>query len=478
MAFERVRPEEVGVESGAVRALLRDIQKENLNLHGILLMRHGKVFAEGYVKPYRADLTHMLFSMTKPFMSAAIGLCVEDGLLSVDDYLVDIFADKLTNPPCENMRKMQVRHVLTMTTGHTKEPRGMLSEGDDWVKAFMESYVEKEPGTAFLYNTCGSYMLSAIVSKVTGKNCIEFLRERLFEPMGFAPFWSESCPMGNSAGGVGLNLRLEDLAKFCTLMLNRGVWEGKRLISAEWIDELSQYKSCSPFGGTDWESGYSYHFWLARHEGVFRGDGAMGQHGIIMPKQDMVITMYSCTHRVEKTLELFWEHLLPALHDEPIEAGEDAELLEKELDALHFEALAGEKASAYLPDGGEYELSDNGAGIKTLGFTFGEEAKLHMTFGEHDCVLPMGYGCFKEGDTGVAFTECSSFSTVFYEHCALSYAWENERTLKVKFIWNTTPFTHDMTVAFDECGCIVDWESPYGAMGSTCRKFKAFGRRK
>ena len=478
MVFERVKPEEVGVESGAVRALLREIQKEDLNLHGIILMRHGKVFAEGYVDPYRGDLTHMLFSMTKPFMSAAIALCVQDGLLSVEDRLVDIFADKLTNTPCENMQKMRVKHVLTMSTGHTKQPSGMLEEGDDWVKAFMESYVQKEPGTQFLYNTCGSYMLSAIVSKVTGKPSIEFLRERLFEPMGFAPFWSEECPMVNSTGGYGLNVCLEDLAKFCTLFLQNGVWEGKQLIAKEWIDELSQYKSCSPFGGTDWESGYSYHFWLTRHEGMFRGDGAMGQHGVIMPKQDMVIAMNSCTYRVEKTLELFWDHLLPALHDEPLEPSEEADLLQKELDALQFEPVAGEKTSAYLPNGGEYELSENPTGLKTLGFTFGEEASVHMTFGEHDCVLPMGYGCYKEGDTGVSLKECNSWTTVFYEHCAVSYAWADEKTLKVKFIWNTTPFWHDMTVTFDEYGCIVDWESPYGAMGGACRKFKAFGRKK
>ena len=136
--------------------------------------------------------------------------------------------------------------------------------------------MEVEPGTHFLYNTLGTYMLSAIITKVTGMPAGEYLRPRLFEPLGIEDWWWEACPKGFHTGGFGLNLRTGDIAKFGQFLLQKGMWDGKQLLNPEWIGEATSYQ-VKNFGEKDWGSGYGYQFWRCSAEGVFRGDGACGQ---------------------------------------------------------------------------------------------------------------------------------------------------------------------------------------------------------
>lgn len=328
----RATPAEVGVEAGAVGRLIDGFRKKNVGVHGLMLMRHGKVFAEGWYAPYRAELKHMLFSLSKPFTSTAIGFAVQEGLLTVEDRVVDFFPEKLTGRLCENMEKMRVKHLLTMNTGHSVEPAHLLGEPDkDWVKTFLESYVDCEPGTQFTYNTCATYMLSAILTKLTGQTVDEYLAPRLFEPLGIADWRTEKCPNGNAAGGYGLNLHLEDVAKFGTFYLNRGMWEGKQLLNPDWIDEATARQVDSVGQTPDWIQGYGYQFWRCWPKGAYRGDGAFGQYCIVMPEQDMVIAMNEGTDPLQDPLDVLWENLLPALHDEPLEedAAETARIQEK-----------------------------------------------------------------------------------------------------------------------------------------------------
>ena len=215
---------------------------------------------------------------------------------------------------------MTVRDLLTMTCGHDTEPKSI--GGAPSVKQFLAHPVMHKPGTHFQYNSMGSYMLSAIVTKVTGQTELEYLKPRLFEPLGIEnPTWTTS-PEGNSIGGSGLFLRTEDIAKFGQLYLQKGKWQGKQLIPQKWIaqatskqvpnDQESHNKI-----GPDWKQGYGFQFWQCTHN-AFRGDGAAGQFCVVIPEKDAVIAITADTGNMQSELNAIWEKLLPAFQDKSL----------------------------------------------------------------------------------------------------------------------------------------------------------------
>src|SRR5690606_31072309 len=174
---------------------------------------------------------------------------------------------------------MRVRHLLSMSTGHTDDTwlPMVAREDGQWVKAFLEQPVRRPPGTHFLYNTGASYMLSAIIHKTTGQPMLEYLQPRLFEPLGIKnPTWLDS-PERITLGGLGLSLTTSEAARFGQLYLQQGVWQGQQLIPAAWVAEATAFQT--PNGDyelSDWTQGYGYQFWRSRHN-AYRGDGAFGQ---------------------------------------------------------------------------------------------------------------------------------------------------------------------------------------------------------
>ena len=326
--FEQVRPEDVGVDSRGIIRFLDDMKAQGMHMHKLMILRHGKVIAKTDFAPWSNDDLHMLFSLTKSFTSTAVGFAVQDGLLRVEDRLVDFFPELLPSAPCENMQKITVKHLLSMNTGHEEEPE---YEGDDWESIFLRSYIPKEPGTNFMYNTAGSYMLSAIVQHVTGKNTLDYLKEKLFRPLGMSEdAWSEESPKGVPTGGHGLNVRIDDIAKLGQFYLQKGKWNGEQLLNEQWIQDAHTAWSDNSnwVGGEDWNSGYGYQFWMCTPEHVFRGDGACGQFCVILPDQDMVIAINSGVQDMAEVLRSLWRNVLPAVDRE---GDADPEALKKRL---------------------------------------------------------------------------------------------------------------------------------------------------
>src|SRR5262245_55168413 len=201
----RSRPEAQGVSSAAVLDFVRTADKKIDALHSFMLVRHGHVVAEGWWAPYAAQSPHMLFSLSKSFTSTAVGITAAEGKLSVDDPVLKFFPDDGPTNPSTNLKAMRLRDLLRMATGHQTEPPRKADE--PWVKTFLAAPVPFKPGTHFLYNTSATYMLSAAVQKATGQTVLEYLRPRLFDPLGIAsPTW-EASPQGVSAGGFGLSVR-------------------------------------------------------------------------------------------------------------------------------------------------------------------------------------------------------------------------------------------------------------------------------
>jgi CubicO group peptidase (beta-lactamase class C family) len=312
-ALPRATPESQGVSSGAVREFVEAADKQITTMHSFMLVRHGHVVAEGWWKPQAAETPHVMHSLSKSFTSTAVGLAVEEGKLSLDDEVLKFFPDLAPEEPSRNLKAMRVRDLLTMSTGHQTEAR--FAKDAPWVKTFLAHPVPFKPGTHFLYNTPATYMCSAIVQKVTGKTVLEYLKPRLFDPLGIEkPAWGAS-PQGITYGGFGLHVRTEDVARFGQLYLQKGRWRGKQLIPASWVGlATGRQTSNGSNPKSDWEQGYGFQFWRCRH-GAYRGDGANGQFCIVLPEQDAVVAITADTNDMPGQLNLVWDKLLPGLRD-------------------------------------------------------------------------------------------------------------------------------------------------------------------
>ena len=326
MSLPRSSPEAQGVSSADIRAFVEAADQKVDAMHSFMLVRHGQVVAEGWWKPEAADKPHVLHSLSKSFTSTAVGLAVAEGKLSVDDPVLKFFPQDAPAEPSDKLKAMRVRDLLTMSTGHETEAK--FTTNAPWVRTFLAQPVAFKPGTHFLYNTPGTHMLSAIVRQVTGETVLDYLKPRLFDPLGIAnPEWGAS-PQGNTFGGWGLKIRTEDIAKFGQLYLQKGKWNGKQLVPASWVEQATAKQVSNGSDPTrDWDQGYGFQFWRCRH-GAYRGDGAFGQFCVVLPEQDAVIAITADTKDMQAELNVVWEKLLPAFHPKRLRANraEEAKL--------------------------------------------------------------------------------------------------------------------------------------------------------
>ena len=281
--IKRTSPEAEGISSSAVLNFIQALEQHTHPLdamQGFMLLRHGNVAADGWWAPYGPQLPHSMYSLSKSFTSTAIGLAVNEGRLTVDDPVLKFFPEEAPSDPSENLKSMRVRHLLSMNTGHKEDTtlHVFRGAGDNWARAFLSLPVEYEPGTWFVYNTAATYMLSAIITRLTGETLLEYLRPRLFEPLGIEhPTW-EVDPRGINVGGTGLHIKTEEIARFGQMYLQKGMWQGQRLVPEAWIAQATTAVSDNSNTQTnpDWSVGYGYQFWRCRHN-AYRGDGAFGQ---------------------------------------------------------------------------------------------------------------------------------------------------------------------------------------------------------
>ncbi|MEP6755750.1 MAG: serine hydrolase [Chthonomonadales bacterium] len=323
-SLPRSSPESQGVSTEGLTALVTALDQKVKEIHSIMVVRHGKVVLEAWWNPQTPDTEHIMWSLSKSFTSTAVGLAVAEGKLSVDDEVLKFFPEDAPSDPSANLKMMRVRDLLRMNTGHDAEAPIQASKDKTWVKTFLEQPVVHKPGTRFLYNTPATYMLSAIVHKVTGKTVFDYLSPRLFEPLGIeGAHWDQS-PQGINLGGYGLFVRTEDVAKLGLLYLQKGRWSGKQILPEAWVaDATTRQTSNGSNPNSDWDQGYCYQFWRCRHNG-FRGDGAAGQFCIVLPDEDTVIAITAKTGDMQSELNVVWDNLLPALHKKSLPTNSEA----------------------------------------------------------------------------------------------------------------------------------------------------------
>ena len=281
--FERVTPESVGIPSASIETLLDKLEEGWTEPHGLMIMRHGKVCAEGWWAPYAPGIRHGLQSHTKTYAATAVGIAYTEGLLKLTDRIVDIFPEDIPENPSENLRKLTVRDVLCMGCGMETMPR----PSENWIKEFLATPVVHEPGTAFMYNSTGSTFLGAIVRKLTGLGLHDYLKPRLFDKIGIDADnlrWV-TMPDGMEVGGGGLYAITEDNLRLMKLYADGGVWDGERILAEDYVklatskqNDSATERAVNP-PAEDNFVGYGFQIWMCRPQGVYRADGAMGQIG-------------------------------------------------------------------------------------------------------------------------------------------------------------------------------------------------------
>jgi CubicO group peptidase (beta-lactamase class C family) len=437
----RSSPEAQGVDSAVLLSFIEEADKiESMN--SFMLVRHGQVVAEGWWAPYGPESPHSLYSLSKSFTSTAVGLAIAEGKLSLDDDVLKFFPDEAPTEPSNNLKAMRVRDLLRMNTGQQTEPPRPANQS--WVKAFLAHPVAFKPGTHFLYNTSGTYMLSAAVQKATGQTVLDYLRPRLFEPLGIEnPTW-EASPQGISAGGYGLSVRTEDIAKFGQLYLQKGKWGGKQLVPAAWVEAATALQTSNGSNPkSDWDQGYGYQFWRCRHNG-YRGDGAFGQYCIVLPDQDAVIAITSGLRDMQAVLNLVWDKLLPGFEaaalptDDAASAKLQTRLKKPVLRIPEGTAIPMNKA------GKTFVFPANDRKLELVTITdvgqAGRSVTLHLKVNGVEQKVTCGLGVWKPGRT--------AWFNQPEQPIAAAAAWAAADTLAVKVCLTETPFVHTLTLKF------------------------------
>jgi CubicO group peptidase (beta-lactamase class C family) len=465
--LQRSVPEAEGVSSEAIITFLDSAAASDNEFHSIVILRHGKVIAEGWWKPYASDLKHTLYSTSKSFTSTAIGFAVSEKLLTVEDKVVSFFPDYLPDTVSSFLAGLTIKDLLTMTVGQDPDPTSLIRSADsNWVKKFLSVPIINEPGTKFLYNSLATYMLSAIVQKVTGEKIVDYLTPRLFEPLAIQGMDWEEDPMGINTGGWGLRVKTEDLAKFGQLYLQKGMWNGKQIIPAAWIEEATTAKieqdpkaSQSRKDSSDWLQGYCYQFWRCRNN-AFRGDGAYGQFIIVIPEKDVVIAITAETSDMQDEINLVWKYLLPAFNSDVLpENTTMVETLKQKLAAL---ALSPAASSPNAPVASSLtnttiSLEPNDSHLKSLSMEFAGDT-CSVIFNRDNTEYPVNFGheMWIEGSTAKPGPSLiGRLGGINENKVAGSYCWKDENTLELVLRYIESPHHETFTCEFDKSKALV-----------------------
>ena len=479
IALPRSTPEAEGASSKGIIEFLDAVGKSQHELHSLMILRHGKVIAEGWWNPYRPDLKHTMYSLSKSFTSTAIGFAVSEKRISLNDKVISFFPNKLPDTVSNYLPQLTIKDLITMSVGQAPDPSFMIgSVYSDWIKGFFSVSILYKPGAVFLYNSLATYMLSAIVQKVTGQKVIDYLTPRLFTPLGIHGMDWETDLMGINTGGWGLRIKTEDIARMGLLYLQKGKWNGKQILPAAWVEEATTFKIDNAPGAaqskkdsSDWMQGYCYQFWRSRHNS-FRGDGAFGQYMLVLPDEDAVIAITSETPDLQGELNLVWQYLLPAMQVNKSALNKnDAVILKKRLALLKLPMPAKTDTvfKALALSGKRFKIESNVKNIEKISFSEKNHI-IRLTINSKSDAYSFNFGLGKwiEGKTtmlGPSLVEAAKghFAGLPPSQVAGSYSWKGPATLALQLRYIDSPHTQTMTFYFDHDKISVDIHESFTA---------------
>jgi CubicO group peptidase (beta-lactamase class C family) len=459
----RSTPEAQGISSAAIARLVDAMDARLHDAHSLMLVRHGHVVAEGWWAPYTAHAPHSMFSVSKSFTSAAVGFAIEEGLLRLDERVVDLLPDDLPPTVSDNLAAMRVRHLLTMTTGHAVDTVSTVTDDEpDWAATVLAQPVPLAPGSTFVYDTGATHLLSCIVQRLTGVRLLDYLTPRLLEPLGITGATWEQSPSGVDAGGWGLSITTEDLAAFGLTYLHGGRWNGRQVVPQHWVEQsiARQVENGDGAPASDWAEGYGYQFWRSRH-GAYRADGAFGQVSIALPEHDTLLVMTAGLADMQSQMDVAWEHLLPALGSPgplPADAAAVAALAAR-VSSLGITPPGGAAATATSArvNGRTYRLPRNPAGIESVTLEAeSDRTALVVVDARGAHVVEAAPGRWREGRTSLLAEEETPV--------AAAGGWSDDASFLARIIQTETPFSITIALDFagDEVTLTVDQNVSFG----------------
>jgi CubicO group peptidase (beta-lactamase class C family) len=360
----RSRPEDQGISPGAILELLDEIDRSGFELHSFMLWRNGHVVAEGWWSPYQADRIHMMHSLTKSVTGCAVGLAIAENRFGLHDKAISFFKDELPNNVGEKLAAMTVEDLLTMRTGHAAMVSGSAWRPikTSWVAEFFKIPVVYQPGTKWVYTSAATYLLSAIVTRVTGQPVADYLKPRLFDPLNIHGYQWPVGPENISPGANGLSWKTVDCLKLGILHAQNGLWNGKQVLPKEWVAAV-QYPHV--------KDKYGYQWWLGP-DGAYMAQGLFGQDCFVLPKQNIVFAMTAAIPEDSHFNPVIFRHLPAMVSDHA--GGDDRDLatLKTRTANLHLLPPLVPSTSPVVPhvSGANYLFPENADAVKSIGLTF------------------------------------------------------------------------------------------------------------
>jgi CubicO group peptidase (beta-lactamase class C family) len=434
------------VDPAAVLAFVDAVEADPaIELHSLMVVRHGHVAAEGWWAPHTPERTRLLYSLSKSFTATALGFALAESRFGLDDTVISHFPEldrEITDP---RSRSVTLRHLASMASGHNRDMRQEALSGDprEPVRGFLLVPPDEEPGTLFAYSQPCTYTLAAVIQRAAGMQLTEYLRPRLFDPLGIGEVGWLTWPPGREQGFSGLFARTEDVAKLGQLYLQHGRWGEVQLLGEGYVEQATSRQVDTPNeGNVDWRQGYGFGFWMSRHG--YRGDGGFGQFCVVLPEQDAVVAITAGTEAMQAVLDNLWQHLLPGLGTgRPDDAAQQK--LDQRLAGLSLPALVAKPSPPRWQDwtGRSFPVASGAEDVAAAPLTSVElrnrDRGLEITIAEPANALTFSVGA---GDWLVSAPRDRHGDTI---PVAASGGWLDDHTARVEVIFLESP--HRMDIA-------------------------------
>ncbi|MBQ1467052.1 MAG: serine hydrolase [Solobacterium sp.] len=451
--LERISCKDAGVPAEFIYRFLQECENNNIELHSVMMARHGKVFFEAFARPYGPEIPHYVHSMTKAFTNTAAGLAYTQGLLNLDDKVISFYPEHAPKEPTEYQKEMTVKDLITMRSGMDKDINGseFRTIKTSWIARYFQQPVPYKPGTHFFYCSGNTFMTSAIVQKVTGMTAHDVINKYIVPELGMRPFtWTKS-PEGICSGNSGISLCVEDIVKFGQLYLNHGEWNGKQIIAREWADRsLGLY---DPVQRKEGDPLYNYHWMQYKSEDIYSAEGFLGQFCSLVPKLDMVIAITSATGA---KAEIGADAILRDCIVEPMlkgaqESGDWEDMLERKRQYMNLmPRMLKIEDEPELNEARTYSAEENEDQISRIILKFDHDSVL---FGMEDHRglnwVDAGLREFKEGYTGITTNYLHHEMQSDHDHVFACAWWETQNVLKMEWRFAETAFCDFVTVTFE-----------------------------
>lgn len=423
----------------------------NLNLHSLVIYKDNKLLSKVYIAPYNEHEKQILFSISKSVTAVAMMFALQDKLFTLDTTIYSLLKHKLQFEPANNIKRITIHHLLSMTYGFIdKEIQDFYLE-DDWISEAFSLKLQTEPGTEFFYNNRCPFLCSAIIQELTGKNLLLYLQEKLFSHLNITNISWEKNSQNYDKGSWGLSLTTEDLAKFGQFILNKGSWNNQQLLAPEYIEKiLTVYADTQNNKSSDSKLGYGYYFWKCQPEQAFRAAGLFAQYCIVLPKENMAIAITSNAENEQRQniLSATWK-FIQQLEESPSDFTQDRSILNKYLANLHIPYLPHDNSINTEIFQYKFKLADNPLNITTITFSQinTECICINMMLKSHEYKILARLNDWQANTTNPKNDDFDSCSTTFYENPYANYGWQNQK-LYLKLVYNQGIFVDTLIFSY------------------------------